>query len=243
MRRRTTSGFTLIELLVVIAIIGVLISLVMPALRGAREKALAVVCLSNLRQLGTVTMTYAMDHQGWTPEVLDDDRPAHRKHWYFELADSGYSDPITKWQDPLRGIYLCPTLESSLTGGSADYGQQSYGMRKSRLWSGYKLLGGRVRHRDPSISLPAPSQFILFADSGFIHPFSQKLMQWYWFAPSDVSQSAPSAPLVHIRHAGRANAWFGDGHATAIGADELLDKETYQIGGYRSDDGSPINVH
>ena len=51
-------SFTLIELLIVVAIIGILVSILMPSLANAREKAKLVVCLSNTKQIGTGNMTH-----------------------------------------------------------------------------------------------------------------------------------------------------------------------------------------
>jgi prepilin-type N-terminal cleavage/methylation domain-containing protein len=61
-RRR---GFTLIELLVVIAIIGLLMSILMPALSRVRQQARATACVANLKQWGLMFSLYCQDNDGY----------------------------------------------------------------------------------------------------------------------------------------------------------------------------------
>lgn len=56
------SAFTLIELLVVIAIIAILAAILFPVFAQAREKARAISCLSNSRQIGTAILMYGQDY-------------------------------------------------------------------------------------------------------------------------------------------------------------------------------------
>ena len=96
--RKDESGFTLIELLVVIAIIGILASLLLPALARAKDKARSVSCLSNLNQWGVIWNLYCGDHNesfssgtgvGWA-----------RGQWLLTLQNYWQGKPA---------ILLCPS--------------------------------------------------------------------------------------------------------------------------------------
>ncbi len=69
------SGFTLVELLVVIAIIGVLVSLLLPAVNSAREAARRLSCQNKLRQVGLALINYESALGSFPPGATNNDAP------------------------------------------------------------------------------------------------------------------------------------------------------------------------
>ena len=82
-------GFTLIELLVVVGILGILSSLLLPALSRAKSSSRSAICLNNSRQLAVAIQLYAEEHEEAFPPNPDDNPVAPLQHWCSGKAGRG----------------------------------------------------------------------------------------------------------------------------------------------------------
>ncbi len=79
MRSRSAHGFTLVELLVVIAIIGILISLLIPAVQAARESSRRTTCVQNLAKIGVGLQSYEDANNVYPSGTINADGPIHNR--------------------------------------------------------------------------------------------------------------------------------------------------------------------
>jgi prepilin-type N-terminal cleavage/methylation domain-containing protein/prepilin-type processing-associated H-X9-DG protein len=109
-------GFTLIELLVVIAIIALLLSIVIPSLRKAKNKAMQLFCFNNLHHYGLVMEMYLEDNDSFFPEAWES--------LYAEFIFPGEIERFCRWhnedfdieKDPdVLGGPLWPYMETMKT--------------------------------------------------------------------------------------------------------------------------------
>ena len=102
------AGFTLIELLVVIAVIAVLMAILAPALRRARESARRVVCASQCRQIGTAMRAYITDYGSKLPWYGDELHPyaVYRKDDNPDYKDADGEPLAMKFACLYEGKYI-----------------------------------------------------------------------------------------------------------------------------------------
>ncbi len=202
-------GFTLIELLVVVAIIGLLLSILMPSLRRARDQAKQVKCQASLRQIGVAFEAYASNHRSWYPSWSawhvwgffgteadgtngDSEGPA----WTERLKDDGSLPSIE--------IYTCPSFPTHLPITYFQTAYAAWGRHQRR-----STLQSWVRH---------PSAFVMSGDCTnpffYVPPFGNNPVEARDDADMD-NASFPCLDWSNTIHREKNNVLFADGHVTA----------------------------
>ena len=137
--RRIRGGFTLIELLVVLAIIAILASLLLPSLFNAKQAALSIKCLNNVRQIGLGLSLYVGDFDRFPVYNFDPAVDDEMVFWHSKLEPYVRS----RWTNAL---FSCPAYKGATVDGN-DYATPlgSYGYNANGTqWDSSELgLGGR----------------------------------------------------------------------------------------------------
>ena len=109
-------GFTLVELLIVVTIIAVLIALMLPAIKKAKESTRSVQCQANLRQWMTATVVYVNDFNGIMPyPVIQNGPNGWYGVWYDDDSNNVTVVDYAITTDRNSDVYglACPSLHES----------------------------------------------------------------------------------------------------------------------------------
>jgi prepilin-type N-terminal cleavage/methylation domain-containing protein/prepilin-type processing-associated H-X9-DG protein len=222
---RKRSGFTLVELLVVIGIITLLIAILLPVLRVARDQARRTACASNLRQIYGAIVMYGNENRQMLP-YPDDFNPRIAA---VGMLDFGMMDFSTGTLLPYvardtasrRAMFLCPSDAPDRVAGNFQ-GQPTHSPRNFSYCFSTEL---RVQALHAGSS---PFQSVRWSQihrpANKILLFEREFPQQSYTYPFDTNSSAVGPPvfvLVARRHSGLGNHCFADGHV------ELLDAEVF----------------
>ncbi|MEM9345935.1 MAG: DUF1559 domain-containing protein [Planctomycetota bacterium] len=118
-------AFTLIELLVVVSIIALLIAILLPVLGAARESTRAMMCKSNLRQIGVGVLSFSADNKqtlpgvslgGWkSVETPGDAGWLSRGGTTKEIWENAPTEGVIYEYMESKDLYLCPSVTPSET--------------------------------------------------------------------------------------------------------------------------------
>ncbi len=229
-RTETTTAFTLVELLVVVAVMGILASVLLPALAKAKSKGQALICLNNLRQLHLAWMLYAHDNNDrlaynlGATEIKQSLRQQRPINWANSVLnwelDPDNTNQLLNTEAALGGylgrnhrVFRCPS-DSVLSAIQKRAGW----VERSRSVSMNAMVGdaGEFTRGGTNVNNPFYRQFMKLGDLQsaaetfvFIEEHPDSINDGYFL---NKASSGGWTDLPASYHNGSANLSFADGH-------------------------------
>jgi prepilin-type N-terminal cleavage/methylation domain-containing protein/prepilin-type processing-associated H-X9-DG protein len=215
----SNAGFTLIELLVVIAIIAILAAMLLPALSKAKQKAMAISCINNQKQIG-VGFALAIEDgspvfgPGYFPGRVGYGEDGVNFTWFSVVALSIGMKPVQVkngfgeyWGDFLTngtGVFVCPSTNPKFRGTSVMTNSYGYNYFYLGGWQwpgmGPEASGNVDSVRTKLSSIKRPYAALVICDSNEDGVFDSEVFPWW-------------APVVPgRRHNLSANSLYADWH-------------------------------
>lgn len=199
------------------AIIVLLIGLLVPALRGARNASRRAACASNIRQIYIANLAYSGDAAGrFAPGAARFDRNLDR--WFGTRASvrdvfEPCGGPLSAYLGPEGAVRKCPAFfpGSPISGLDFEAGSGGYGYNNA-------YVGVQEDRNDQAgvrlSSIRQPEATVMFADTALAMSVPTLRVIEYSFAEAPVQRDSeyPLDPSIHFRHAGQANIGWADGH-------------------------------
>jgi prepilin-type N-terminal cleavage/methylation domain-containing protein/prepilin-type processing-associated H-X9-DG protein len=197
--RNARHGFTLVELLVVIAIIGVLVSLLLPAVQSARASARSAACKNQMRQLGLAICQYCDLHDGEFPE------------WEHAGEDRSWVKTVADHLEKMDAVRICaedPQGYERLNAGLTSYVLSDYFVAPN--------VRNAVRNRR---QLTATSKSIIAYEIAINSEYDHAEAS-QWFSDKNVRKQTVGdymrRDVQPDRHFGASNYLYVDGHVDVI---------------------------